>query len=203
MQQVLGEGLQQHLVVFGTAFDQRAGDTSGGGVFQYRVDVRIANAAFQIIALELQLDHGQILDVNAQQVNARAALDHVRLTTVAALQFALIEGRDVGAHCRQRGIRGVRRLFHAKIVLLGLRDLTLKVVDVTGPIEQVWVLHIEPERATGVALAGGQPRQSGTIASGHLKHRLRSSRVPERDAGPQLGGHPWRGLPPWVRAASG
>ncbi len=74
-------------------------------------------------------------------------------------------------------------------MLLGLGDLALEVVKVTGPIEQVWVLHVEPERAMVVALAGGQPRQSGTIAGGHLEHRLRSSGVPERDAGAQLGCH--------------
>ena len=92
-------------------------------------------------------------------------------------------------YCRQRGIRGVRRLLHAKVVLLGMRDLALKVVDVTGPIEQVWVLHVEPERPMRVALAGCQAGQNRAIAGGHLEHRLRPRRITEGDAGAELGRH--------------
>lgn len=63
-------------------------------------------------------------------------------------------------------------------MLLGVRDLVLEGVNVAGTVEEARVLHAEPERPMGVALAGC-----------HLEHRLRTRRITECDAGAELGGH--------------
>ncbi|CAJ0716396.1 DUF6441 family protein [Ralstonia mannitolilytica] len=82
---------------------------------------KVADATGEMGALELQAQHGQVLDVDRQQEHAGAAFHQVSHAAVAALQFALIEGRDGLAQRGQSGIRGVRPTLHAEVVLLGLR----------------------------------------------------------------------------------
>ena len=53
-QHMLGEGLDQHLLVFRAAAHQRAHHAGGLGVLQHHVDVGIADAALQGRAFELQ-----------------------------------------------------------------------------------------------------------------------------------------------------
>ena len=187
MQQVLGKRLEQHLVVLGTTFDQRAGDACARRVLQHRVDVGVADAALEVITLEFQLDSGQVLDVHAQQEHAGTALHDVGLAAVTALQLALVEGRNIGTQCGQGGIRCVRDGFDAQVMLLGVGRLALEVIHITGTVKQFRVSHVQPERAMNVALAGGQCRESRPVAGGHLEHGLRPSRIPKGDTGTQLG----------------
>ena len=105
---MLGEGLDQHLLVLGAAAHQRAHDTGGLGVLQHHVDVGVADPALQGRALELQAQHRHVLDMDRQQEHPRATLDQVRHAAVSALQFALVEGRDGVTQRSQIGIRTVR-----------------------------------------------------------------------------------------------
>ncbi|KRH79091.1 hypothetical protein FERRO_01520 [Ferrovum sp. JA12] len=189
VQQMFGERLEQHLVVFGPALDQRAGDAGACRVLQHRVDVGVADAALEVIPLEFQLDRRQVLDVDAQQENAGAALHDVGLAAVTALQLALVEGRNIGAQCGQGGIRCVGDGFDAQVMLLGVGRLALEVIHITGTVKQFRVLDVQPERAMDVALACGQCCQGSSVTGGHLEHGLRSGRIAKSDTGTQFGGH--------------
>ncbi|CAG2153755.1 hypothetical protein LMG6866_04502 [Ralstonia mannitolilytica] len=137
-------------------------------------------------ALELQAQHGQVLDVDRQQEHAGAAFHQVSHAAIAALQFALIEGRDGLAQRDQRGIRGVRPALHAEVVLLGLRSVALQVVELAGPLEQRRVVGIQPEGAVGVAPACHETQQRGAVPGGSLEHRLLAGRVGQLDAGHEV-----------------
>jgi hypothetical protein len=63
-QHMLGEGLDQHLLVLRAAAHQRAHDAGGLGVLQHHVDVGIADPALQGRAFELQPQHGHVLDMD-------------------------------------------------------------------------------------------------------------------------------------------
>ena len=88
---MLGERIEQHLMVLGPTPHQGPGHAGGHRVFQHRVDVWIADPPLEVVTLELQLQHGQILDVDAQQKHAGAAFHDIGLAPVAALHLALVE----------------------------------------------------------------------------------------------------------------
>ena len=81
-------------MVLGPASHQGPAHARGHRVFQYRVNVRITHTPFEIVPLELQLQHRQVLDMDTQQENPRAAFHHIRLAAIAALHLALVERRD-------------------------------------------------------------------------------------------------------------
>lgn len=185
-QQVLRERIDQHLVVLRAATDQGAHHAGGDGVLQHHVDVRVADAAHEGRALELQAQHGQILDVDREQEDAGTALHDVGSAAVAALQLTLVEGRDRLPQTGQVGIRSARLALHPEVVLLRLRAVALQVVEFAGALEQVRVVRVQPERAMDIALAGDQAHQGGAVASCGLEQGLLAGAVTELDAGHQV-----------------
>ena len=101
---MLGEGIDQHLLVLRPTTHQRTHDAGGLGIFQRQRDVGIADAARQRHAFELQPQHGRILDVNDQQVDAGRARHQIGHAAVPALQLALVKGRDAVAQSGQRSV---------------------------------------------------------------------------------------------------
>ena len=88
---MLGERIEQHLMVFDASPHQGPGHAGGHRVFQDRVDVWIADPPLEVVPLELQLQHCQVFDVDAQQKHAGAAFHDIGLAPVAALHLALVE----------------------------------------------------------------------------------------------------------------
>ena len=186
-QQVEGESLGQHLMVFRPTANQGADHPGSVRILQGHVDIRATDTALQRSAVELQPHHGLVLGVHRDELRALGSIQQMRNADLAAAEFLLVEpfdGFTEGSH----GSRiTAHRQFDPEIVLLRMLRVAVDVLALRRLLKQIQVMNKQPKGAVGITLASDHSDQSGAIGPGSLKHGLFAARMAKLHAHMQSG----------------